>query len=71
MFGPSGDERLRRILLNEGAGTRTRDLRIKSPLLYRLSYAFSFSHRAVPAHVTHHVYFYRFGSQEQALCLDA
>src|SRR5438270_5888164 len=23
----------------EGAGTRTRDLRIKSPLLYRLSYA--------------------------------
>src|SRR5713101_1344802 len=27
------------IALNEGAGTRTRDLRIKSPLLYRLSYA--------------------------------
>ena len=24
---------------SEGAGTRTRDLRIKSPLLYRLSYA--------------------------------
>src|SRR4051794_27725554 len=26
---------------NEGAGARTQDLRIKSPLLYRLSYAFS------------------------------
>ena len=26
--------------LSEGAGTRTLDLRIKSPLLYRLSYAF-------------------------------
>ena len=25
---------------NDGAGTRTQDLRIKSPLLYRLSYAF-------------------------------
>ncbi len=24
---------------SEGAGTRTQDLRIKSPLLYRLSYA--------------------------------
>ena len=24
----------------EGGGTRTHDLRIKSPLLYRLSYAF-------------------------------
>ena len=27
---------------SEGAGTRTRDLRIKSPLLYRLSYASKF-----------------------------
>ena len=27
-------------LENEGAGTRTLDLRIKSPLLYQLSYAF-------------------------------
>src|SRR5207253_1347041 len=27
-------------LINEGGGTRTLDLRIKSPLLYRLSYAF-------------------------------
>jgi hypothetical protein len=27
---------------SEGAGTRTRDLRIKSPLLYQLSYAFEF-----------------------------
>jgi hypothetical protein len=25
---------------SEGTGTRTQDLRIKSPLLYRLSYAF-------------------------------
>jgi hypothetical protein len=25
---------------NEGVGTRTQDLRIKSPLLYQLSYAF-------------------------------
>ena len=29
---------------NEGAGTRTQDLRIKSPLLYRLSYAFIAPH---------------------------
>ena len=27
-------------LIHEGAGTRTLDLRIKSPLLYQLSYAF-------------------------------
>jgi hypothetical protein len=27
--------------MTEGAGTRTQDLRIKSPLLYRLSYAFA------------------------------
>jgi hypothetical protein len=27
-------------LLIEGAGDRTQDLRIKSPLLYQLSYAF-------------------------------
>src|ERR1022692_982004 len=27
---------------SEGAGARTQDLRIKSPLLYRLSYAFKF-----------------------------
>jgi hypothetical protein len=30
-----------RVLPSEGGGTRTLDLRIKSPLLYRLSYAFS------------------------------
>jgi hypothetical protein len=27
-------------VINEGGGTRTHDQRIKSPLLYRLSYAF-------------------------------
>ena len=32
----------RKWLLDEGAGIRTRDLRIKSPLLYRLSYAFRY-----------------------------
>src|SRR5271154_1186697 len=34
---------------NEAAGTRTQDLRIKSPLLYRLSYSLSASEkRTVP-----------------------
>ena len=30
---------------SEGAGTRTLDLRIKSPLLYQLSYALGFTKR--------------------------
>jgi hypothetical protein len=42
---------------NEGAGARTQDLRIKSPLLYQLSYrvvdqADESIHRAAPAALT-------------------
>ena len=41
----------------EGAGTRTRDLRIKSPLLYRLSYALGRLDRGCPNIVpTHPLY---------------
>ena len=35
----AGDPAVTGVLNHEGAGARTLDLRIKSPLLYRLSYA--------------------------------
>ena len=37
---------------NEGAGARTLDLRIKSPLLYRLSYTLGKKYKPLPSTAT-------------------